>query len=324
MDSGCWSRLQKPVFIALNPARPNLAFPGVDVTKDSPDHDLSTGNESESSGSNGDDLADDEGGARNVDGEGERTSGTADSDEPKYGSENDMSRSPSPIFCDQEYNDPEDLKFPLDKDEVDIHAHAVKGHRRYLALESIPICPHRSGLGDEEYIETGLGESTEMDELTPAGHLQIRDVFFTRVSRYIVEPLESFTELAVHITRVSEDVKSQANLHREVEQLFGVGPGGISIILPILSFLYKGLHRLRSHGYVINSTSRKKKFRLEETPQFFATGTSSLKGSHTISICFRLWSPDSFDDAFGSATDPGNINHCVVGWASTDSSDFTW
>jgi hypothetical protein len=87
------------------------------------------------------------------------------------------------------------------------------------------------------------------------------DVFWLKIYKYVVSRLGSLTQLATDIVLVEDD--TLAALNQDFGELFGVGPGGVQILVSVLSRLYEGLDRIRRAGLVMNQASRRTQYLLE-------------------------------------------------------------
>ncbi|KAJ7494139.1 hypothetical protein FB451DRAFT_1491826 [Mycena latifolia] len=388
-DAG--SGYKNTIFIALHPAAPNLRFPGLDLSVDKPDHDIETGDESD--GNDASDNEDTEPGMEaddtksKADGADQQRSGHGaqmDTDsagdnraenlahESEDGDGKENPASPSLTGFSGNLNDDIDVEFMRDQDESknsksfesldtstwDPFPTAHTSLLRALKNISKPDLPHQSQwwrnapLAHLQEFNLILPLLTDLIDSTATGELHV-DVFFAKIDKYIVKRLESMTFLAVHIDIACNDDKSRASLRKEFSELFGVGPGGIGILLPGLSLLYKGLERIRGEGFDMNKESLKTEYLLHETSKallaclthFRLTCDRSLwdpKGGfrelalilfkhdahlpvgdatnsmhdHLNAMDLRLDSistlQQALEDAFGHATDPGQMNHTVV------------
>ncbi|KAJ7652766.1 hypothetical protein DFH06DRAFT_1418383 [Mycena polygramma] len=289
------------IYIALNPAAPNLAYPGVDCTLDTPDRDLSSsdfsGNDDSDSSDDkekkseeSDGEADDESHSPLFDGSenGDEDDAPMDEDEAMNNKDEDEETGPAvdenqDMGGDFEFESPETYSwnpFPA------AHVRAV----RLVKNIAKPDTPQKwwrptvmTHLKDFNLIRPLI---TELIDSTVAGHLQI-DVFFTKINKYIVKPLEFVNDLAICITDTGPGAPNPSALLREFEAMFGLGPGGINIVLPILSMLYEGLARLREQGLVPNYESHKVEYGLDETSKGLVTCLTYFRENYHRS----LWDP---------------------------------
>ncbi|KAJ7271865.1 hypothetical protein C8J57DRAFT_1226423 [Mycena rebaudengoi] len=200
------------IFIALHPLAPNLPFPSVDVTLDSPDHDLTSANES--SGSD-DEMADDEGGGSSTGGV-KQPSGTGTPMETATNDSQSRARSPpddadgrksaSLFDPSADSHDEDGSEFPLDEEEAG----------------SLSASSHRYTSPGPQHNQAGYAKRTEMDliDSTVAEQLSV-DILFAKLAKHVLVPLESLNALATHIRSVGEDAKSRAELRREFDKVFG-------------------------------------------------------------------------------------------------------
>ncbi|KAJ6471646.1 hypothetical protein C8R47DRAFT_602580 [Mycena vitilis] len=388
------------IFIALNPAAPNLAFPGVDCTLDAPDHDLSSSDFSCDDDSDSSD--DEEKKSKGKKSKAEESDGdSSDEEEEKKPKEKKSKNSKesdgeaddeghSPLFSASENVDEDDpFGAPMHEDEGINQGHENEtrpavdenqdmggdfvfespetylwnpfpaAHVRALRLTkniAKPDAPQKwwrttvmAHLKDFNLIHPLIAD---LIDSAVAGHLQI-DVFFTKINKYVVKPLEFVKDLAICITDTGPGAASPSALLREFEDMFGLGPGGINIVLPILSMLYEGLARLREQGLVPNYESHKVEYGLDQTSKGLVTCLTYFRENYHRS----LWDPkggfrelayilrkhdkqlpvgtrehpmhaqidginlrfdsiaslrQSFQDAFGSATEGGQMLHTVI------------
>ncbi|KAJ7238172.1 hypothetical protein C8J57DRAFT_1528832 [Mycena rebaudengoi] len=313
------------IFIALHPLAPNLPFPSVDVTLDSPDHDLTSANES--SGSD-DEMADDEGGGSST-GSVKQPSSTGTPMETATNDSQSRARSPpddadgrksaSLFDPSADSHDEDGFEFPLDEEEAG----------------SLSASSHRYTSPGPQHNQAGYAKRTEMvEDHTPLSHLESFnsmkplladlidstvaeqlsvDILFAKLAKHVLVPLESLNALATHIRSVGEDAKSRAELRREFD---------------------KGLARIRKAGFALKTAES------FETDHFRLTYHRFLwdpKGgfrelAHVLqryddkipnamhvpldNIALQLDSSSSLrqslEDAFESATDAGNMKHAVV------------
>ncbi|KAJ7279795.1 hypothetical protein C8J57DRAFT_1502432 [Mycena rebaudengoi] len=220
---------------------------------------------------------------------------------------------------------------------------------------------HRYTSPGPQHNQAGYAKRTEMvEDRTPLSHLESFnsmkalladlidstvaeqlsvDILFAKLAKHVLVPLESLNALATHIRSVGEDAKSRAELRREFDKVFGLGPGGFTVVFLILSFLYEGLARIRKAGFALKTAES------FETDHFRLTYHRFLwdpKGgfrelAHVLqryddknpvgdpqnamhvpldNIALQLDSSSSLrqslEDAFESATDAGNMKHAVV------------
>lgn len=109
------------------------------------------------------------------------------------------------------------------------------------------------------------------------------NVFYQKIRKYITDPLEPMLDLSSQIMYLQHD----DDLDEKFDILFGVGPGGIDILLPILTFLYKGLARVRSAGFPLDDDSRKTEYTLQETSNALLVCVKHFRDTHHRS----LWDP---------------------------------
>ncbi|KAJ7610743.1 hypothetical protein DFH06DRAFT_1374199 [Mycena polygramma] len=311
-DAG--SGYKNTIYIALNPAAPNLAYPGVDCSLATPDHDLSS---SDSSGAEDSHSSDDEGEKSKKKSKG--TNSKVKSSESD-GEADDESH--SPLFDASENGDEDDALMDEDeamnnKDEDEETGPAVDenqdmggdfefespetyswnpfpaAHVRAVRLVKNIAKPDTAQKWWRPTVMAHLKDFnlirpliTELIDSTIAGHLQI-DVFFTKINKYVVKPLEFVNDLAICITDTGASAPSPSALLREFEAMFGLGPGGINIVLPILSMLYEGLARLRKQGLVPNYESHKVEYGLDETSKGLVTCLTYFRENYHRS----LWDP---------------------------------
>ncbi|KAJ7251749.1 hypothetical protein C8J57DRAFT_1238572 [Mycena rebaudengoi] len=182
------------IFIALHPLAPNLPFPSVDVTLDSPDHDLTSANES--SGSD-DEMADDEGGGSSTGGV-KQPSGTGTPMETATNDSQSRARSP-PDDADGRKSaslfDPSD---PFPQAHIDILRLA-----RNITKPDMP--------NEQKWISSTRQSQSKLSV----------DILFAKLAKHVLVPLESLNALATHIRSVGEDAKSRAELRREFDKVFG-------------------------------------------------------------------------------------------------------
>ncbi|KAJ6463054.1 hypothetical protein C8R47DRAFT_1238755 [Mycena vitilis] len=364
------------IFIALNPAAPNLAFPGVDCTLDAPDHDLSSSNFSCDDDSDSSD--DEEKKSKGKKSKAEESDGdSSDEEEEKKPKEKKSKESDgeaddeghSPLFSASENVDEDDpFGAPMHEDEGINQGHenetrpAVDENQLRLTKNiAKPDAPQKwwrttvmAHLKDFNLIHPLIAD---LIDSAVAGHLQI-DVFFTKINKYVVKlhvvkPLKFVKDLAICITDTGPGAASPSALLREFEDMFGLGPGGINIVLPILSMLYEGLARLCEQGLVPNYESHKVEYGLYQTSKGLVTCLTYFRENYHRS----LWDPkggfrelayilrkhnkqlpvgtrehpmhaqidsinlrfdsiaslrQSFQDAFGSATEGGQMLHTVI------------
>ncbi|KAJ7231774.1 hypothetical protein C8J57DRAFT_1533433 [Mycena rebaudengoi] len=346
------------IFIALHPLAPNLPFPGVDVTLDSPDHDITSANES--SGSD-DEMADDEGGGSSTGGVKQpvlehrwKLPLMTPSREPEarrmtlmvsvfsHGSYID-----DWALAQADSHDEDGFEFPLDEEEAGSlsasshrytslgpqHNQAGYAKRTEMVEDHTPLS-HLEGFNSMKPLLADLIDSTVAEQLSV-------DILFAKLAKCVLVPLESLNALATHIRSVGEDAKSRAELRREFDKVFGLGPGGFTVVFPILSFLYEGLARIRKAGFALKTAESfetdhfrltyhrflwdpKGGFRelahvLQRYDDKIPVNLSVIRRTRYVpldNIALQLDSSSSLrqslEDAFESATDAGNMKHAVV------------
>ncbi|KAJ7639635.1 hypothetical protein DFH06DRAFT_1138361 [Mycena polygramma] len=364
---GAGSGFKNTIFIALHPLAPNLAFPGVDVALTSPDHDLST-DEEEISGTE-DDSKEGEDGSPQGPATGSPVQGLnglagVKSSQP----ENKREHQSPPLFdsdpgSGEEDNDLMDETQSVPEDFADTsawepfpaaHIRLIRAMKNIAKPDSANQHPWWKSsplahLGSFNLIQPLLAD---LIDSAVSRQLQV-DVFFGKVIKYVLEPLKPLIELARDIDNNKSDAKSRADLRRDFGQLFGIGPGGIDIVIPAFSFLYEGLARIRTEGFTMTTESRRTESRLEEASEALLTCLNHFRRTVPRSLWepkggFRelahiLWKYDkelpignaenpmlaalnnidlrldsvdsirlSLEEAFGSATDAGNMKHSVV------------
>ncbi|KAJ7447927.1 hypothetical protein B0H11DRAFT_2334108 [Mycena galericulata] len=371
-DTG--SGYKNTIFIALHPAAPNLRFPGTDLDVDTPDHDMDTTSESsdstDPSGETGNDASmGNSSGSEESDGEAksrqhaaseskarsntmrdsehkERSESKSRSDamggtQPKESGGSEMGDSESSSNLSNKHGSPDHKYEPMDQGDVRVLTFDLSRRLLMINWRSTPL----SHLKDFNSIIPLLGDLIDSARI---GQLHI-DFFYTKIDKYITAPLNSMRDLSSQIIYFEHDEE----LSNHFETLFGVGPGGIDILLPVLTFLYEGLARIRREGFKMSIDSRKTEYTLDETSKglvicldhFRATYHRSFwdpKGgfrelayilrkhgdelpigdaqnpmhAHLDGMDIRLDPLESLRqalaDAFGSATDGGQMKHTVV------------
>ncbi|KAJ7753640.1 hypothetical protein DFH07DRAFT_1030484 [Mycena maculata] len=297
------------IFIALHPAAPNLTFPGVDVNVDVPDHDLDTESERTGSSDEGgmesgvDDsirsyTADDEGDGtenhkhpgsepkseRDTLRDSEDKKGSRTETEESEGPENRRSKSVSEdlkigpnlfdVFPDTSLWDP----FPPAHNSLmrSMKNISKPDHSKdHVWWRSMPLT-HFKDFNSVQPLLVDLIDSSVAEQLNV-------NVFYANIRKYITDPLEHMLDLASQIMYLQHD----DDLDEKFGYLFGVGPGGINILLPILTFLYQGLARIRSAGFTLDEDSRKMEYALQETSRAFLVCVKHFRDTYHRS----LWDP---------------------------------
>ncbi|KAJ7648849.1 hypothetical protein B0H17DRAFT_1147937 [Mycena rosella] len=337
---GAGAGYRNTIFIALSPAAPNLRFPGIDLTLDEPDRDLGTDSECSEDESTSVATGVESNRADKTGGDNERFSaahmdtdtsnkdhGPSTGNGPENEKTHSQGASESPPFTG--------FSVRLCTSYCSQILTASKGQPLwivripgYLRVGPVPCCAHQPAKGIKKYNKARLRESAAM---APGTHVR----------------------LALNIDIVADDTKSLAALRDEFTKLFGVGPGGISIVIPVLSSLYEGLRRIREQRFVMNRESLRTEYLLDETSTALLTCLTHFRSIYDRS----LWDPKngfrelaqilarhddqlpvgdmqspmhthldgmnlqqdsvntlrhSLEDAFGSATDPGHMQHTAV------------
>ncbi|KAJ7461115.1 hypothetical protein FB451DRAFT_1498262 [Mycena latifolia] len=340
-DAG--SGYKNTIFIALDPAAPNLRFPGLDLTADKPDHDIETGDESDSSGASGNgdmDTGDvgsmDDGAEKQRSGPGSQMDAEGAGDNhpegPAHESEDSDKGSPSLsefsvafpflnytharllIAGFQGIKDQDsDAEVTLDDDEK-------KSFQSFDSPDTWTWDPFPSAhtsfwrtapLAHLQEFNLIVPLLADLIDSTVTGQLHV-DSFFTKINKYVIKRLESMASLAIQIDIARDDEKSRDALGTEFSDLFCVGPGGVSVVLPGLSLLYEGLEHIRDRGFEMNRESLKTEYLLHESSKALLTCLTHFR---SISLGSEGWLPslqESLEDALGSATDPGHMMHAVV------------
>ncbi|KAJ7690273.1 hypothetical protein B0H17DRAFT_1201834 [Mycena rosella] len=266
------------IFIALSPAAPNLRFPGIDLTLDEPDRDLVTDSECSEDESTSVATGVESNRADKTSGDNERFStaqidtdtsnkdhGPSTGNGPENEKTHSQGASESPPFTGFSGNSETDDDMKLDDQDDHFglfespdtsawdpfpaaHISLLRGLRNITKPDSAnqqrwwkstPL-PH---LTEFNMIASLL---TDLIDSTATGQMHV-DVFFTKIQKYV------------------DDTKTLAALRDELTKLFGVGPGGISIVIPVLSSLYEGLRRIREQRFVMNRESLGTEYLLDET-----------------------------------------------------------
>ncbi|KAF8207864.1 hypothetical protein K438DRAFT_2075080 [Mycena galopus ATCC 62051] len=119
-------------------------------------------------------------------------------------------------------------------------------------------------------------------ESTVSGQIKI-DAFFEKITKYILIPLEPIKNLAANTIEAA----GEADFLEEFDCLFGVGPGGISIVLPAFDLVYEGLARIHLQSFEMDATSIKTQWELESWSDNLLTCLI-----HFRTTCNRsLWDP---------------------------------
>ncbi|KAJ7669796.1 hypothetical protein B0H17DRAFT_1142030 [Mycena rosella] len=381
---GAGAGYRNTIFIALSPAAPNLRFPGIDLTLDEPDRDLGTDSECSEDESTSVATGVESNRADKTGGDNERFSaahmdtdtsnkdhGPSTGNGPENEKTHSQGASESPPFTGFSGNSETDDDMKLDDQDNHFglfespdtsawdpfpaaHISLLRGLRN--------ITKPDSANQQRWWKSTPLPHLTEFNMISPlladlidstaTGQMHV-DVFFTKIQKYVVKRLEPMSDLALNIDIVADDTKSLAALRDEFTKLFGVGPGGISIVIPVLSSLYEGLRRIREQRFVMNRESLRTEYLLDETSTALLTCLTHFRSIYDRS----LWDPKngfrelaqilarhddqlpvgdmqspmhthldgmnlqqdsvntlrhSLEDAFGSATDPGHMQHTAV------------
>ncbi|KAJ7469108.1 hypothetical protein FB451DRAFT_1560135 [Mycena latifolia] len=315
-DAG--SGYKNTIFIALDPAAPNLRFPGLDLTADKPDHDIETGDESDSSDASGNgdmDTGDvgsmDDGAEKQRSGPGSQMDAEGAGDNhpgsPAHESEDsDNKGSPSLSEFSGIKDQDSDVEVTLDDDEKknfqsfdspdtwtwDPFPSAHTSFVRALKNISKPDSPNQSRwwrtapLAHLQEFNLIVPLLADLIDSTVTGQLHV-DSFFTNINKYVVKHLESMASLAIQIDIARDDEKSRDALRTEFSDLFGVGPGGVSVVLPGLSLLYEGLERIRDRGFEMNRESLKTEYLLHESSKALLTCLTHFRLTSDRS----LWDP---------------------------------
>ncbi|KAJ7453745.1 hypothetical protein FB451DRAFT_1519086 [Mycena latifolia] len=284
-DAG--SGYKNTIFIALDPAAPNLRFPGLDLTADKPDHDIETGDESDSSDASGNgDMETGDVGSMDGGAEKQRSGPGSQMDAEGAGD-----------------NHPEGIKDQDSDVEVTLDDDEKKSFQSFdspdtwtfvRALKNIskPDSPNQSRwwrnapLAHLQEFNLIVPLLADLIDSTVTGQLHV-DSFFTKIDKYVVKRLESMASLAIQIDIARDDEKSRDALGTEFSDLFGVGPGGVSVVLPGLSLLYEGLERIRDRGFEMNRESLKTEYLLHESSKALLTCLTHFRLTSDRS----LWDP---------------------------------
>ncbi|KAJ6494501.1 hypothetical protein C8R45DRAFT_1135352 [Mycena sanguinolenta] len=260
------------VYIALNPAGPNLKFPGSDISARFPTSDqesrtseTDTSDSDESMESAGEESRNAEtesrgGGSRSrqTSSGGQKGASDSDSDPPfppfSKGKEPEREHSPQSKSThakdeDSDLDTPFEGFTPNDREEDSSSWHPYpSAHRKLVRLlrnmskpENLKDAPwwktttmhHLASFNDV------LPLIAEIFELAENAQISV-DVCFEKLKKHIITPLDQVRTLAISISMGAIDGVD------DFPDLVAVRPGGISTVLPVFDAVYRGLEQLRS------------------------------------------------------------------------------